>query len=78
MSTIGEREAIAASKRYAEDIAARRERAQKERRREAWRDRADMAKAAGCAVGALGIVLATAFGLVYLLALAVRLAWGAS
>ena len=43
-----------------------------------WRDRADMVKAAGCIVLVIAVLLGTAFALIYLVTLAVRLAWGAT
>lgn len=67
MSTIGQRSSSDSARAMVEES----------RRRRRWRDRLDIVKAAGL-FAAVALLLGTAFALVYLVVLAVRLAWGAS
>jgi fatty acid desaturase len=69
MSTIGQREAEMKS----ETLAERRARLAQERQIER---RADMVKGILFVAGGIALVLAALFGVVYLVTLAVRLAWG--
>jgi hypothetical protein len=80
VSTIGEREAEAkaASLRYREEADRIRAKIDADLKAEEQRTWRDLWRFGGCVVCAIVVVLAALFGLVYLVILAVRLAWGAS